>query len=365
MISAYIRYRQRVGRYVPFPPPLPSPKHTGMLSLRHHAHLLLWRFLLRVFPATIGRFYTTQQPIFLIGCHNSGTTILANLIGNHPEIVNWSEAPEVWTPDDAFLNWSVLENPPLPVPFLFDPFAYERTVQQHGQYIPLIRHVFTIYVLTRLKGRLLNKNPHISLSIPYIEAAFPDARYVYIRRNGYAVVQSLVSNWRPVLQQVGDDLRIVPPIPTAQGAYTDVPPQAGWGKLRGAIDPVYFDDPLALVRLCARYWRDLDRKAVNDLQTLDPSRVYFTSYETICDNPERVLRDIFQQFDLNPGRYDWGQFRHPTRYPWREMLPMENRNFKYRQRLTPEEIQTVTEIAGDLLAEYGYLDEPALESIGH
>lgn len=335
MSSTYLRYREHVGRYVPFPPPMHSPKDTSPLTLKQQIHLLGWRLALRVWPATVGRVYVSRRPIFPIGCHNSGTTILAFLIGQHPDIINWSEAPEVWAPDDAFLNWEVLPDPPLPQPFLFDMESYRRTVEQHGEYLPLIRNVFTIFAVSRLKKRFLNKNPHMTLSLPYIEAAFPDACYVHIRRNGYAVVQSLVSNWRPVLNN----------------------PQAGWAKLRGVIDPCYFEDPLALVRLCARYWRDMDALALEFLDSLpDSSRVYRTTYEELCEKPEPILREIFAQMDLAPARYDWAQMQHPTKYPWNEHLPMENRNFKYRERLTKEEIQAITDEVGDVLDKYGYLD---------
>ncbi len=336
MASTYLRYRERIGRYVPFPPPMHSPKDTSPLTLKHQIHLFGWRLALRVWPATIGRFYVSRRPIFPVGCHNSGTTILAFLIGQHPDIINWSEAPEVWTPDDhAFLNWEVLPTPPLPQPFLFDMDSYVRTVAQHGDSIPLIRHTFTIFAVSRFKKRFLNKNPHMTLSLPYIEAAFPDAYYVHIRRNGYAVVQSLVSNWRPVLNN----------------------PQAGWAKLRDAIDPIYFKDPLALVRLCARYWRDMDARALAFLDSLpDQSRVYRTTYEELCEQPEKILREIFDRMELDPSRYDWEQMRHPTKYPWNENLPMENRNFKYRERLTRKEIQAITDEVGDTLDKYGYLD---------
>jgi hypothetical protein len=339
MESTYLRIRGQAGRAIPFPPPLPSPKHTGRLSRKQQAYLLLWRGLHRLYPATLGRIYRSPRPIFLIGCHNSGTTILANLIGQHPQIVNWSEAPEVWTPDDAFLNWSVMPTPPLPVPFLFDLTAYQRTPEQHGHFIPAIRNAFSLFALTRLKGRFLNKNPHISISIPYIEAAFPDARYVFIRRNGYAVVQSLLSNWRPVLKEL------------------QTPTQASpWANLRQRLDPAYFDDPLQLVRQCARYWQTLDDWAWRDLQALsDQKRVYYTTYEAICESPEAILRQIFRQHGLEEKRFEWAQLHQPTRYPWTEMLPMENRNYKVWERLSQAEIEAITTEADTALARWGYL----------
>lgn len=341
MESTYLRIRKQLGQPIPFPPPLPSPKHTGNLSPKQQVYLLWWRFLWGIYPATIGRIYQGKQPIFLIGCHNSGTTILANLIGQHPDIVNWSEAPEVWTPDDAFLNWSVMPEPPLPLPFLFDLPAYVRTPEQHGHFIPQIQQAFRLFAATHLKGRFLNKNPHISISIPYIEAAFPDARYVYIRRNGYAVVQSLVSNWRPVLKELQDPQKT-----------------SAWAKLRERLDAAYFDDPLHLVRQCARYWQQLDDWAWRDLQGLsDQKRVYYTTYEAICDHPEPILREIFHQHHLPEAKFDWGQLHHPTGYPWTEMLPMENRNFKYRERLTVAEIQAISAEVGDSLKQWGYFDE--------
>lgn len=328
MRSTYLRYQEQVGRYIPFAPPLHSPKDTsGIITPWQRLNLWMWRVLLPVWPASV----VVKRPVFLIGCHNSGTTILGRLIGKHLDMVNWSEAPEVWAPDNAFLSWGVLEEPLLPQPFLFDWDAYQRTLDQHSEHLPLIRKVFTIFAATHLRRRFINKNPHMTISIPYMQAAFPEACYVHIRRNGYAVVQSLLSNWRPVLQK------------------------DAWPALREAIDPVYFEDPLALVRLCARYWEAMDERALADLAAVP--HVYYTSYEDICADPERVLREIFAQFGLNPKRFAWQQLQQPTRYPWTDMLPMENRNFKYRERLTPEEIQAVTDEVGATLAKYDYLDD--------
>jgi|GEM_PF-4461609 len=338
MISTYLRLREKTKQYVPFAPPIPSPKNTDPLDAKQKAHYLLWRGLMKIPPQQFANIFKSEKPIFLIGCHNSGTTILARLIGQHPDIINWSEAPDVWTPDDWFLNWDVMSNPPLPKPFIFDPLAYERTVEDHGEYMATIRQVFDLYAFTRRKKRFMNKNPHMCLSIPYIEAIYPDAHYIYIRRNGYAVAQSLLGNWRKALQQVTEN------------------PNSGWGKLKGAIDDIYFDDPLALVRQCADYWQLLDQKSMQDLNAItDRSRIYETTYEDICDHPEQILRDVFLQMDLSADCYDWQQLHNPTRYPWTDMLPMENRNFKYRERLTVEEIQAITDTAHDLLAECGYL----------
>jgi hypothetical protein len=308
------------------------------LSPRQRLHLAGWRWLWPLWSMALGRRYRLHRPIFLIGCHNSGTTILSRLIGQHRDVAHWSEAPEVWAPDDAFLNWSVMPQPPLPVPFLFDLHAYQRTVADHAEFIPTIQDSFGFFTASRMRRRFLNKNPHMSISIPYIEAAFPDACYVYIRRNGYAVVQSLVSNWRPVLQSISND--------------------DGWGHMRAAIDPKFLHDPLELVRLCARYWRDIDERAVNDLQSLtDQRRVYYTSYESICADPKGVLEEVLPQLGLDPARYDWDQLRQPTRFPWTDMLPMEDRNFKYRERLTRAEIDAVTNEVREQLTAFDYVDE--------
>ncbi len=327
MGSRYIAYRERIGRYVPFAPPVPSPKNTHPLTLKQHLHLWGWRAALRVAHPGLGRVYYAPQPVLPIGCHNSGTTILTDLIARHPAIVNWSEAPEVWAPDDAFLSWGVLAQPAQAQPFLFDPLAYQRIEADHAAYIPLIRDVFTLFALSRGRRRVISKNPHLSVSVPYVYATFPAGRFVHIRRNGYAVVQSLLSNWRPVLESVAAG--------TASGE---------WAQLHDALDPVYFDDPLALVRRCAAYWCELDDLATRDLDALPAEQVYTTTYETLCAEPESTLRVILQHVHLNPARY-----------PWVGMPAMDNRNYKFRERMTSAEIDAVTEVAGDKLAAYGYL----------
>ncbi len=327
MSSRYLAYQAQVGRAIPFPPPVPSPKNTHPLTAKQHLYLLGWRAGLRLAHPWVGRRAAGWRPVFPVGCHNSGTTILADLIARHPAIVNWSEAPEVWAPDNAFLSWGILPEPTAAQPFLFDPLAYERDPQTHAAALPWIRSVFGLFALSRGRRRFLNKNPHMTINVPYLAAAFPAARYVYIRRNGYAVVQSLLSNWRPVLESVRAG--------TASGT---------WAQLREALPAAYFDDSLAWVRRCAAYWCEMDDHAARDLAALPAEQVYSTDYETLCAAPGDTLRAILQHCGLDPARY-----------PWATMPALENRNYKYRERLTAAEIDTITEVAGAHLARYGYL----------
>lgn len=39
-----------------------------------------------------------KEPIFVIGYPRSGTFIFAELLGKHPDVVNYSEAGKVWDP---------------------------------------------------------------------------------------------------------------------------------------------------------------------------------------------------------------------------------------------------------------------------
>ncbi|HEV3471638.1 MAG TPA: sulfotransferase, partial [Actinomycetota bacterium] len=50
--------------------------------------------------------------------------------------------------------------------------------------------------MTGRKHRLLDKTPRNALRVPFVDALFPDARYIYLQRDGRENVNSLINAWR-------------------------------------------------------------------------------------------------------------------------------------------------------------------------
>jgi hypothetical protein len=143
----------------------------------------------------------SHHPIFIVGAGRSGTSILVRAMGAHPMIYSvGGESPYV----------SHIANLVVPLEFGDQPDYYETTVQVpkdylYGELRDLIfksvtgRHFGTRIFLRELGARKFGyfKLTHwCAKSIPDYDQfrgllrLFPDAKFVYIARSGYDVIQS-------------------------------------------------------------------------------------------------------------------------------------------------------------------------------
>lgn len=114
-----------------------------------------------------------QQPVFVIGTHRSGTTLLGRALGHHPEVAYWEEPRHVWArghnfrPDDSLT-------------------AADATAKVSAR----VRRRFQRYLSSSGHSRLVEKTPSNCLRLEFIREIFPDALFVHILRDGRAVVSS-------------------------------------------------------------------------------------------------------------------------------------------------------------------------------
>jgi hypothetical protein len=124
-----------------------------------------------------------DRPIFVVGAPRSGTMLLYTILRTSDDLAHWrpTEAHEVWEADyhPMLRGWrsNVLGASDV------EPRAAER-----------IKRSF--FLIAGKNKRLIDKTPRNVLRIPFIDAIFPDARYVMLSRDGRDNVNSLVNAWR-------------------------------------------------------------------------------------------------------------------------------------------------------------------------
>ncbi len=121
-----------------------------------------------------------DRPIFIIGCSRSGTTIFVDMLREHRDLAEWSEAGGVFEP--RYFAPTI------------NHFKDEGCVTKfHSRRLQVLFGLFT-----RIRGmpRFLNKHPQNSLRIGFIRAIFPDAKFIHLIRDGYATTYS---NYRQVM----------------------------------------------------------------------------------------------------------------------------------------------------------------------
>ncbi len=244
-----------------------------------------------------------EKPIFVFGCCNSGTTILWQALKVHREL----SGPDVedqdiegmpnsmrhWRGKDTFRLWAHPE-------FGLCYYTTERDYNREDHL-----KLQTIYQRFLVPGtRLIVKSPAHTLRARLIQSYFPDAHFVAIVRNGYAVTEGIIR------KRMFD-----PDRPQFRGLTTTV-------------------------EEAAEQWFRANTVIVSHQSFLH--RYLIIKYEDLVERPEDTLHTV-----LNHCGLDTKGFPVPV---------FEKKNNEAQiARLTREEVDIVTRIAGPMLHHFGYV----------
>ena len=247
----------------------PGPRdylNRAVLRARQSAHL----------PAYLaGR--RLDRPVFVIGAPRSGTSLLYSVLRSAPAFAHWpGEAHEIWEADyhPALRDWS---SNALTAADL-EPRAAER-----------IRRAF--FLVAGSRRRLIDKTPRNALRVSFVDALFPDARYVHLVRDGRENVNSLLNAWRTPRYRT---YRLPEPhsIPGADPAWWKFVLYPGWRE----------DSAGPLEVVCAKQWTASNDLALRDLEAVG-DRAVRVRYEDLVDSPEdevgRVLGRLGVPYDAS------------------------------------------------------------------
>ncbi|HEX6384565.1 MAG TPA: sulfotransferase [Anaerolineae bacterium] len=276
------------------PAPIRSTTKKQINSLHYH----IWKYRAKEEPVL-------KEPIFMIGCPRSGTTISVKLFATHPWLANWSEAGRVWDPagyDDPSADhcWSA------------DSVTDEDVRRLHSK--------FEWYRQFHKKRRFINKHPRNSVRIDYIRKIFPDALFIHVIRDGRAVVNSIVKRIErdPERQHI---------------PFGDFCKPPDWRQyLR--------DEP---VEQAALQWREITRYVLDKRDELG-DRYYELKYEHMCQEPREVFAAAFEFAGL------------PVSAEFLAGIPerLRNMNHKYEENLSATQIATINTIQEELLETLQY-----------
>ena len=124
--------------------------------------------------------------------------------------------------------------------------------------------------------RLLERTCENALRVPFLAAAFPDARFIFIHRDARQNVSSMLHAWH-------DERAIT------------IPQLPGWN--RGAwhlLLPPWWRDyqDAPLVDVAAFQWAAANERALDDLEWLAPDRWVFVDYGELIAAPRRVAERV-------------------------------------------------------------------------
>ena len=213
------------------------------------------------------------QPVFLIGCGRSGTTILGKTIGKHDSITYLNERRDLWHqayPD--FDIWSGKISQPKLIAGLDD---------NNKKQTEILRKLFYREQVFGKSKILLEKLPINNFRLNFIEDAFPDAKYIYLHRNGIEVAKSIEKlaekGWfgkNSIKWNLIEKLSKGIDISTKLNGFSNF--EKGLLEWRFSLE---FSEPF--------------------FSTIDKKRYYSLSYQTFLENPKLQIENIYRFLDLD------------------------------------------------------------------
>jgi len=264
--------------------------------------------LMQRLAASLGGLPRVEKWVFITGCYNSGTTLLARLLERHSQVRSMPGEGVAFT--DGLLRpeecgW----------PRLWYRCQQEMQVADNNQ----------LELANRIKKQwgfaasgngpvFLEKSIANATRLEFLNAYFKPAYFIHITRNGYAVAEGIRRKAHPARwknEQFGDRY------------------------------------PIAC---CAEQWKATEE--LINLQRSGLEHYHALSYEDLSATPEQEIQKIFEFLELpaEAGLIDKEVLVHGER------RPVSNMNRQSIDNLSSGEIDEINQVAGDLLAHYHYSD---------
>lgn len=240
------------------------------------------------------------QKIIIIGAPRSGTNMLRNTLVKLNGVATWpcDEINYIWRYGNA--------------KSMTDEFTPAMASEKTTAYI---RQSFDEVSAKTGAETIVEKTCANSLRVSFVDSVVPDAKYIFIVRDGLDAIASASLRWRAKLDlpYLLKKLRYVPlsDIPFYGMEYmkarlhmnsTDEGRQSYWGpKIKALEDQI---DELSLLKICAMQWRECVDKAATELAELSDDRVRTIRYEEFVTHPGKLLNELglFMDIDLTQAK---------------------------------------------------------------
>lgn len=220
------------------------------------------------------------DPVFVVGCSRSGTTITYETISASPRLLKLGvEIPDFWNALYGPLN---------------NEWHSEAADDTHAR--PEHRDAAFRYFYQRMgKGRVVDKTCINTMRIPYLHRLFPDASFVFIQRDGRDNISSMIDGWRYGRVDGGFGLtQFFGPFPERiainNGEFEEwhffLPP--GWRDYSRAN----------LEEVCAFQWMTANQLALDAKRLIPDQNWIHLRYEDIFDSPTQMFQEAFEKLGL-------------------------------------------------------------------
>jgi len=244
----------------------------------------------------------------IVASPRSGTTILGEVLGRHPEIADWYEPYFIWDyklrlPDND-LRTADMATPNV---------------------IEFIHQEIERFQINSGRQFIVEKTPRNAFKIDFINAILPHAKWIHLFRDGRDVVSSIQKQWeqrrsRSVRHRMEDVAKVLKRQPFWRNRFQAIwfevrtqqrmrsflpsgrrnwqnivgwgPRFPGWQDIRANSDDALF---------AAHQWLECERSIEAGLAKVNPERIIDVRYENLVTEPELELKRILEHIGADPG----------------------------------------------------------------
>ena len=242
-------------------------------TLDYYRKRLLWRWRDLVFPLLQPEF---KNPVFVVGCSRSGTTAVYNVLGMAPELASMRK--------ESHDFWNMLH--PMEENNWTSHILTEKDVTGRER-----REVSKFFYRYLGAKRFLDKANQNCFRIPYLQTMFPDAFFVFIRRDGRDNINSMIHGWGR---------------PDEYGTWSqDLPVQVniGNGKYKRWCFFLFngWRDfaSKSIEEVCAVQWIEANRAVLNAKNMIPADHWVEIVYEDLLGKPVETFRSVFSQLNIS------------------------------------------------------------------
>ena len=243
-----------------------------------------------------------EKWIFIVGCYNSGTTLLRKILGSHPLISALPSEGQYLTdqfPSDHEIGLSRM--------WVLREDLYRLTENDSGPDAIRIKREWGMR-LDKSRQIFLEQTPANAARTRWLQKNFKNAYFIGIIRNGYAVTEGITRKAKPIHSEQGWSIE--------QAAYQ---------------------------------WSRSNEILCDDAKHLD--HFIWSKYEDLAENPEKEISRILKFLEIPEHgsielNNDWSVHERDQK--------IRNFNAEGINRLTKEQITTINNVSKKTLLEFGY-----------
>lgn len=232
-----------------------------------------------------------REPVFILGTGRSGTTILGIVLSMHRDVGFLNEPKALWHAIHPFedLIGSYTRND--------SNYRLDRLDATNERRCTAHR-LFAAYLASTFSKRVVDKYPELIFRVPFVKEIFPDAKFIFLVRNGWDTCHS-IEGWSDRLgEQIGDEIH----------DWWGVD-RRKWYYLIDQLVPEYSD--LAPYVDEMRAWKNqTDMAALEWILTMRegmrlemefPDSVKRVNYEALCLHPRDEINNLADFLNLSSG----------------------------------------------------------------